>query len=72
VVGHDISALMEYKGLSLAAAAQTVLDKMQKLGGDGGLIGLDAKGNVTMPFNTAGMYRGTITEDGKIMVQIYK
>jgi beta-aspartyl-peptidase (threonine type) len=72
VVGHDISALMEYKGLSLAVAAQTVLDKMQKLGGDGGLIGLDAKGNVTMPFNTAGMYRGTITESGKIMVQIYK
>lgn len=72
VVGHDISALMEYKGLSVAEAAKLVLDKTAKLGGDGGLIALDAKGNVTMPFNTAGMYRGTVTSDGKIMVQIYK
>lgn len=71
VVAHDISALMEYKHLSVAEAAQTVLDKMQKLGGDGGLIALDTKGNVTMPFNTAGMYRGTVTEEGKIKVQIY-
>jgi len=71
VVGHDISSLMEYKHLSVAEAAQTVLDKMQKLGGDGGLIALDARGNVTMPFNTAGMYRGTVTSEGKIKVQIY-
>ena len=71
VVGHDISALMEYKHLSVAEAAQTVLDKMQKLGGDGGLIALDARGNVTMPFNTAGMYRGMVTSEGKIKVQIY-
>ena len=71
VVGHDISALMDYKHLSVAEAAQTVLDKMQKLGGDGGLIALDARGNVTMPFNTAGMYRGTVTSEGKIKVQIY-
>ena len=71
VVGHDISALMDYKHLSVAEAAQTVLDKMQKLGGDGGLIALDARGNVTMPFNTAGMYRGTVTSQGKIKVQIY-
>jgi beta-aspartyl-peptidase (threonine type) len=71
VVGHDISALMEYKHLPVAKAAQMVLDKMQRLGGDGGLIALDAKGNVTMPFNTAGMYRGTVTAEGKIKVQIY-
>jgi len=71
VVGHDISALMDYKHLSVAEAAQAVLDKMQKLGGDGGLIALDARGNVTMPFNTAGMYRGTVTSEGKIKVQIY-
>jgi beta-aspartyl-peptidase (threonine type) len=72
VVGHDISALMEYKNLSVAEAAQTVMNKMEKMGGDGGLIALDAKGNVTMPFNTAGMYRGTVTAEGKIQVQIYK
>ena len=72
VVAHDISAMMEYKGLSLAEASKIALDKMAKLGGNGGLIALDAKGNVAMPFNTEGMYRGTITDDGKIEVLIYK
>jgi L-asparaginase / beta-aspartyl-peptidase len=72
VVAHDISAMMEYKGLSVEEAAQTALDKMAKLGGDGGLIALDKDGRVTMPFNTEGMYRGTVTEDGKIEVKIYR
>ncbi|MES3019559.1 MAG: isoaspartyl peptidase/L-asparaginase [Bacteroidota bacterium] len=72
VVAHDISALMEYKGMSVAEASKTVLDKMAKLGGDGGLIALDKKGNIAMPFNTEGMYRGSVTSDGKIEVLIYK
>lgn len=72
VVAHDISALMEYKGLSVAEASQIALDKMAKLGGNGGLIALDKNGKMAMPFNTAGMYRGTITADGKIEVLIYK
>lgn len=72
VVAHDISALMEYKGLGVAEASQMALDKMAKLGGNGGLIAMDKNGNIAMPFNTAGMYRGTITADGKIEVQIYK
>ncbi|WP_200890688.1 isoaspartyl peptidase/L-asparaginase family protein [Pedobacter lusitanus] len=72
VVAHDISAMMEYKKLSVDEAAKAVLDKVGKMGGDGGLIALDAKGNVTMPFNTEGMYRGTVTEAGKIEVLIYK
>lgn len=72
VVAHDISALMEYKGMSVAEASKTALDKMAKLGGDGGLIALDKKGNMAMPFNTAGMYRGSVTSDGKIEVLIYK
>lgn len=72
VVAHDISALMEYKNLSVTNAAKIVLAKVEKLGGDGGLIALDKNGNVTMPFNTAGMYRGTVTSDGKIEVMIYK
>ncbi|MGY0037205.1 isoaspartyl peptidase/L-asparaginase [Pedobacter sp. NJ-S-72] len=64
--------MMEYKNMPVAEAAKAVLDKVGKMGGDGGLIALDAKGNVTMPFNTEGMYRGTVTADGKIEVLIYK
>jgi len=72
VVAKTISDLMEYKGLSVAEASKIVLDKVGKMGGDGGLIALDRKGNVTMPFNTEGMYRGTVSADGKIEVNIYK
>lgn len=71
-VAHDISALMEYKGLPLQQAAQTVMDKVSKMGGDGGLIALDQQGHVAMPFNTEGMYRGTVTSDGHINIEIYK
>ncbi|MEH3112827.1 isoaspartyl peptidase/L-asparaginase family protein [Pedobacter terrae] len=72
VVAKTISDLMEYKGISVAEASKIVLEKVGKMGGDGGLIALDKKGNVAMPFNTEGMYRGTITADGKIEVNIYK
>ena len=72
VVAKTISDLMEYKGLSVAGASKMALDKVGKMGGDGGLIALDKKGNMTMPFNTEGMYRGAITADGKIEVSIYK
>ncbi|PYF76637.1 isoaspartyl peptidase/L-asparaginase family protein [Pedobacter nutrimenti] len=72
VVAKTISDLMEYKNMGVAEAAKVVLDKVGKMGGDGGLIALDKKGNVTMPFNTEGMYRGTVTADGKIEIQIYK
>lgn len=72
VVAHDISALMEYRAMPLAQAAQTVLDKVQKLGGTGGLIAIDGKGNITQPFNTSGMYRGSIDEAGKTEIAIYR
>ncbi|WP_026896946.1 isoaspartyl peptidase/L-asparaginase family protein [Daejeonella oryzae] len=73
VVAYDVAALMEYKGLSVNdAAEEVVMKKVPALGGDGGLIALDKKGNVSMPFNTAGMYRGTVTKDGRIEVFIYK
>ncbi len=72
VVAHDISAMMEYKNMSVAEAAKVALEKVGKMGGDGGLIAMDQKGHVTMPFNTAGMYRGTVTAEGKIEVFIYK
>jgi beta-aspartyl-peptidase (threonine type) len=72
VVAKTISDLMEYKGLSVAEASKIALDKVGKMGGDGGLIALDKKGNMTMPFNTEGMYRGAITADGRIEISIYK
>ena len=72
VVAYDISAMMEYKNMSVADAARAAIEKVGKLGGDGGLIALDAKGHMAMPFNTEGMYRGTVTEDGKIEVLIFK
>ncbi len=72
VVGHDVSALMEYRAMPLAKAAQEVLDKVAKLGGTGGLIAIDRKGNITQPFNTSGMYRGSIDETGKSKIAIYR
>lgn len=72
VVAKTVSDLMEYKGLSVNEASKIAIDKVGKMGGDGGLIALDKKGNVSMTFNTEGMYRGTITADGKIEVSIYK
>lgn len=71
-VGHDVSALMQYRGLSLNEAAQMVLDKVAKLGGTGGLIAIDHEGNIALPFNTAGMYRGHVDPSGKFIVEIYK
>ncbi|HWV64810.1 isoaspartyl peptidase/L-asparaginase [Chitinophaga sp.] len=72
VVAYDLSALMEYKGLSVQQAGNAVIKKVGNMGGDGGLIALDRKGNMTMSFNTEGMYRGAVTKDGKIEVEIYK
>ena len=73
VFAYDISAMMEYKGLSLAEAARVVIqEKLPELGGDGGIIALDGKGNVTMEFNTTGMYRGAIDGAGKKIVAMYK
>ncbi|WP_129714589.1 isoaspartyl peptidase/L-asparaginase family protein [Pedobacter sp. SYP-B3415] len=72
VVAHDISAMMEYKGMNVDDASKAAIEKVGKMGGDGGLIALDKNGRASMPFNTEGMYRGTVTKDGKIEVEIYK
>jgi len=58
VCGHNVSALMEYKGLPLEKAAAEAIRQIDALGGTGGLIAIDRHGRVTMPFNTPGMYRG--------------
>jgi beta-aspartyl-peptidase (threonine type) len=71
-VARDVSALMEYRGMSLKEAAQAALDKVAKLGGAGGLIAIDQEGDMTLPFNTAGMYRGYVDANGKFVVEIYK
>ncbi len=73
VVAYDISALMEYKGLSLNKAAdKVVLDKLVKAGGDGGIIGIDKFGNIAMPFNTKSMFRGFSLDGQKPVVKIFK
>jgi beta-aspartyl-peptidase (threonine type) len=71
-VAHEVSALIELSGVSLGKAAETALTKSQKLGGSGGLIAVDKKGNVVLPFNTSGMYRGFLAEDGTFVVDIYR
>ncbi|GAB3309886.1 isoaspartyl peptidase/L-asparaginase [Hymenobacter humi] len=73
VAAYDIACLMEYKGLSLEEACRVVVhDKLAPAGGEGGLIAVDAAGNVTLPFNSEGMYRGSRTEGGEALVAIYK
>lgn len=72
MVAHDISALMEYKGLSLQEAAREVIqEKIPNLGGDGGIVAIDHAGNVAMEFNTAGMYRAKMDKNGKLEIGIY-
>lgn len=73
VVAYDVSCLMEYKGLSLQEAANEVIHKrILKINGDGGLIAVDAQGNIAMPFNTEGMYRACKSSNGDVVVAIYK
>ncbi|WP_426058976.1 isoaspartyl peptidase/L-asparaginase family protein [Hymenobacter sp. B1770] len=73
VAAYDVACLMEYKNLSLEEACRIVVhDKLAPDGGEGGLIGIDAAGNVTLPFNSEGMYRGSRSEGGGAMVAIYK
>lgn len=73
VVAYDISALMEYKGMSLQDAAKEVIHKkVPALGGDGGIVAIDKDGNVAMEFNTAGMYRASMNAEGELEIGIYK
>lgn len=73
VVAYDISALMEYKGATVKEAADdVVMKKLVTRGGEGGVIALDRNGNIAMPFNSEGMYRGFIKADGHSEVMIYK
>lgn len=73
VAAYDISALMQYKGLSVQEASRIVIhEKIAKLGGDGGVIALDKDGNVAMEMNTEGMYRAHIDSKGNKIIKIFK
>ena len=73
VAAHSICARVAWKKESVAAAAQAVvMDDVPALGGDGGVIALDARGNFAMPFNTEGMFRGWVDRDGKSHVAMLK
>lgn len=73
VVAYDVSCLMEYRGMSLAEAARHAIHHRQlALGGDGGLIAVDTRGNVALPFNSEGMYRAWVREGEEAGVAIYK
>ena len=73
VVAYDISCLIEYKGFSLKEACNLVVkDKLVKIGGEGGLIALDARGNIELCFNSEGMYRASKKSNEEVYLGIYK
>ena len=73
VVTYDITALMKYEGLSLQDAAnRVIMQKLKNIGGDGGIIAVDKDGNISMTFNTPGMFRGYVKSDGEKVVKIYE
>ncbi len=58
VTAYDVAARMKYKGLGLEEAARETIERLTEINGEGGLIAVDALGNVVLPFNSEGMYRG--------------
>ncbi|MCS6904334.1 MAG: isoaspartyl peptidase/L-asparaginase [Bacteroidia bacterium] len=71
VVAYDIAALMRYQKLSLSQATQNVIQKLTEKGGQGGIIAIDSEGNIAMPFNTPGMFRGYIRNGGELNIEIF-
>lgn len=71
-VAHEICARQRLRGDPLDAAAKAVLDEVKAAGGDGGVIALDAQGRASLPYNTAGMVRGTLDEHGEIEIAIWE
>jgi L-asparaginase / beta-aspartyl-peptidase len=70
-IARDVAAMMEYRRMELKEAGNKVLDKLTQMGGTGGFIAIDAKGNITMPFNTSGMYRGYQKSNGEKEIAIF-
>ncbi len=72
-VAKEISSLMEYRALPIQQAVDMVIKtKLQKMGGDGGVVAIDKFGNMGISFNSEGMYRAYINSEGKPVVEIYK
>ncbi len=71
-VARDIAAQMEYRGTTLQNAAAATIAKVGALGGDGGVVAIDRHGNVAMPFNSAGMYRGFRLSSGTAAIEIFR
>ncbi|MCH7505722.1 MAG: isoaspartyl peptidase/L-asparaginase [Proteobacteria bacterium] len=72
-VARDICSRVQYQGLDLASAADAVINgQLRDMGGDGGIIALDTKGNIALTFNTPGMYRASVDVEGNLEVRIYK
>lgn len=71
VAAYDLSCRMKYQGLNLAKAARATVEHLRKIGGEGGLIAVDGRGNFALPFNSPGMYRGFVTGNGEPVIDIY-
>src|SRR5580765_2084130 len=71
VTAYDVAARMKYKGLSLEEAALEAIDRLTSINGEGGLIAVDTQGNITLPFNSEGMYRAEVTKDREFNIDIY-
>ncbi|MCA9734002.1 MAG: isoaspartyl peptidase/L-asparaginase [Deferribacteres bacterium] len=72
MVAYDIAAMMSYQSMPVAQAAEAAIEKVGKMNATGGVIVLDGNGNIAMPFNTEGMYRGYIIAGEKPVIKIYK
>ena len=72
VTAYDLAARMKYKGLGLEDASRETIEHLTTIKGEGGLIAVDSKGSVTLPFNSEGMYRGFVTSDGQFHTAIYR
>ena len=71
-LAHEVSSRMRHLNEPLQKAARSALRQVQRIGGDGGLVAVDRRGNIAMPFNSAGMFRACIGVDGRRLVKIYR
>jgi len=69
---YDVAARMKYKKLNLIEAASETIEHLREINGEGGLIAVDSSGNIALPFNSEGMYRGFMTSGGEMTIEIYR